>query len=235
MPQTATPEARLQKLDANLEDLKERVLKDIEDLKDADDAGVIDTTYGERFEETFDRLIALNDELHPEDFDLEALDEIRNLIIRWVQDRDRLDHADAGLLDRVDAFLVKAEAIRHVIRDALDAHVAGVEEDPERVMKTLQDWLPNISQVELAELADVHPRTILRWRQGIGKPNRRLQVVARLIAILRRGWSEDGVIAWFYRPRRDLGGKRPIELLGDPAHDRALGAAARQGRAQHGS
>jgi len=230
MAATATPEERLQRLDEDLEDLKERILKDIEGAKES---GALDSAYGERFEETFGRLVALNDDLHPEDFDPEALAEIRDIIIKWVREQDALDKA--GPLDRADAFLVRAEAIRHLIRDALDAHVGGVEDDPERVMVALREWLPHVSQVELAELAGVSTRTLLRWRQGTGQPTRRLQLVARLVAILRHGWSEEGVIAWFYRPRRDLNGKAPIDLLGDPAQEQAIGVAARQGRAQHGS
>jgi hypothetical protein len=56
-----------------------------------------------------------------------------------------------------------------------------------------------------------------------------------LVALLWRAWTPAGVVAWFYRQRRDLDGKPPIDVLDDPEYERSLMTAARQGRAQHGS
>jgi hypothetical protein len=56
----------------------------------------------------------------------------------------------------------------------------------------------------------------------------RMQLAARVIAVLRHGWTDQGVVAWFHRARPDLAGARPIELLDDP-RERA-GSAERGAR-----
>jgi uncharacterized protein (DUF2384 family) len=234
MTNTASPELeRLQRLDELLEEWKHRFLKTVEEGTDPGVAREVDDAYAERFKKTIGRLAELNEQLHPEDFDPEALAEIRDIIIRWLVHLEDFDPEHP--LNEIDYFLVKAEAIRHLVRDALDAHVDGADGDAEAVVRNLQAWLPETSQSTLADLVGISPRQFQRWKKDGGKPTRRLRLVARMVAILRRGWTEEGVVAWFYRPRRELNGKRPIEVLDDPDYERPLGVAVRQGRAQHGS
>ncbi len=45
------------------------------------------------------------------------------------------------------------------------------------------------------------------------EPSSQFVLVVRLIALLRRAWTEEGVIAWFDRPRTALDGRGPIDLL----------------------
>ena len=234
MPNLASPEQqRLRALDDILEDWKERFLENVREAEDPGRDGDIDGVYADRFKQTIGRLTELNEQLCPGDFDPAALAEIRDIIIKWIGALERFD-ADRPL-DGVDYYLVHAEAIRHLIRDALDAHVDGVGDDAQKVVATLQSWLPELSQARLAELAGISTRQLQRWKKEGGKPTRRLRTVARLVAVLRRGWTEEGVVAWFYRPRYDLDGSRPIDLLDDAEADELLGTAARQGRAQHGA
>ncbi|HET9074865.1 MAG TPA: hypothetical protein VFN48_09820 [Solirubrobacteraceae bacterium] len=234
MTNLASPEeARLRALDEILEEWKDRFLEHLEDAEDPGSDGEIDDGYADRFAATLRRLVDLNDRLHPEDFDPAALAEIRNIIIKWIAELQTFDPERP--LDSVDYYLVNAEAIRHLIRDALDAHVNGVGDDARAVIDALQHWLPGLTQTKLATLLGVTTRQIQRWKREGGPPTRRLRTVARLVAILRRAWTEEGVVAWFYRPRRELGGKAPVDVLGDAEYEEALGVAARQGRAQHGS
>jgi hypothetical protein len=234
MANLASPEQeRLRALDEILEEWKTRVLQYVEEAADPGHDGDIDDVYTERFKATFGRLVELNEKLHPDDFDPAALAEIRDIIIKWIAALRDFDPARP--LDSVDYFLVHAEAIRHLIRDALDAHVDGVGGDARTVVATLQSWLPELSQTKLAELVGISTRQLQRWKKEGGKPTRRLRTVARLVAILRRGWTDEGVVAWFYRARHDLDGKRPLDLLDNPEFDESLGTAARQGRAQHGA
>jgi hypothetical protein len=230
MDSTTSPEQeRLQRLEVLIEDWKARLF---EELPDAE-AGNVDRAYADRFKQTIDRLLNLNDELHPEDFDPEALAELRGILLNVV--RATQDFDEDRPLDSLDDFLVHAEALRHIVRDALDGHVAGPDDDARVVMARLEQWLPHVRQKALAELVGRSPRTIQRWSAQGGEPPRRLRLVGRLVALLRRGWTEDGVLAWFYRARPDLRGKRPIEVLDDTALEQSLLTAARQGRAQHGS
>jgi hypothetical protein len=227
---TASPEhERLQRLEDAIEDWKRRLIDEIPGAA----AGGIDRAYQERFKQTVHRLVQLNDQLHPEDFDPEALAELRGLLLSMVGAAEGFDAERP--LDSLDDFLVQAEALRHIVRDAIDGHVSGPEDDAQAVITRLQTWLPQMSQKQLAELVGRSPRTLQRWASTGGTPTRRLRLVGRLVALLRRGWTEDGVVAWFNRPRREFRGRAPIDLLDDVAYEPSLMIAARQGRAQHGS
>ena len=230
MDSTASPEqARLQHLEDVIEDWKRRLIDEIP----VAEAGEIDRAYHERFKQTVHRLLLLNDELHPEDFDPEALAELRGILLNTVRAAESFDPERP--LDSLDGFLVQAEALRHIVRDALDGRVAGAEDDAGTVVARLQTWLPQIRQKQLAELVGRSPRTVQRWAAIGGRPTRRLRLVGRLVALLRRAWTEEGVLAWFYRPRREFRGRAPIEVIDDVEYERPLMVAARQGRAQHGS
>lgn len=143
--------------------------------------------------------------------------------------------ADPGDLNRFEAALVGIERVRHVIRDALDEFVGGANANRRRLLQELERSLPDVRQAEIAELIAVDPRTIRRWAHEPGDPEHRLQLVTRLVAVLRHAWTPKGVLAWFHRPRRELEGKAPIELLGDPGSERELLSAARSSRNQYGT
>lgn len=225
-----SPEAeRLQALDTELERWKEHILSGAGQIRDSK----VDQLYGERFAKTQQRLLALNETLHAEDFDPEVLAEIRDIMLRWIGVVNDFDEAQP--LDTVDTYLVHAEAIRHLVRDALDAHVEGADRDAQTVVQQLLTWLPNTTQAEIARLVGISDRQFHRWKTSGGKPPRRLTLVARLVALLRRAWTEEGVVAWFHRSRRELDGKTPFDVLDDPAYERLLLTAVRQGRAEHGS
>jgi hypothetical protein len=229
MKPTSPPEfERLQELEDQLEDWKQRSLEGL----DESDEG-LDPAFSARLEETSRRLLALNGKLHPEDWDPAALAEVRGIILEGLT---ALDAADPNRpLDTVDAFLVRTEAIRHLVRDALDAHVPGDTADARALVAQLSEWLPGIKRAQLAELVDRTPRHLQRWAKDGGRPTRRLQLVTRLVALLRRAWTPEGVVAWFHRPRRDLDGRTPIDVIDDPDYERDLIVAVRQGRAQHGT
>jgi hypothetical protein len=95
--------------------------------------------------------------------------------------------------------------------------------------------LPRISDQTTAHFIGVDRRTLSRWRGQTGQPGRNLRVFARLVAILRHNWDEEGIIAWFDRPRRDLAGHRPATLIDDPNAESELINAARSGRNQYAS
>jgi uncharacterized protein (DUF2384 family) len=230
MTTTHSPEAeRLQALDTELLQWKEHILGGVEQIRDSK----VDQSFGARFAETQNRLLALNETLHTEDFDPEALAEIRDIILKWIAAVNDFD--ESRPLDTVDSYLIHAEAIRHLVRDALDAHVEGADRDAQTVVAQLLAWLPNTTQAEIARLVGISNRQFHRWKTSGGRPPRRLTLVARLVALLHRAWTEEGVIAWFHRPRPELDGKTPLDVLDDPAYERLLLTAVRQGRAQHGS
>jgi uncharacterized protein (DUF2384 family) len=169
----------------------------------------------------------------PPDLDSAAVAEIRGIIVDALHDLDEIDAERPW--DTVEVFVLKAEAMRHIVRDALDAHVGSDGRDAAALANSLVDWLPRVPQNRLAELVGISPRQFLRWRKQGGEPTGRLVLVTRLVALLHAAWTPEGVVAWFERARRDLDGKRPIDVIDDHDYEQRLMTAVRQGRAQHGS
>jgi hypothetical protein len=194
----------------------------------------IDSAYIDRFRETARRLSSqLHKELPP-DLDPQALAEIRGHLLDGLEALHQLDEMQP--LDSVDEFLVQAEAVRHIVRDALDGQPAGDESDAAKLLAGIMERLPGVTRKELGDLLGIGERQVQRLMKEPGRPpSRRLQLVARLVALLWRAWTPRGVVAWFYRRRSDLGDRPPIDVIEDPAFERDLTLAARRGRAQHGS
>ncbi len=117
----------------------------------------------------------------------------------------------------------------------MDGHVGGIGQNSADVMRSLRETLPSISLTQLAALLGRSQRQVNRWATQTSAPARRLELVARIAALLRHSWTEEGVVAWFLRPRSDLGGKTPVDVIDEPARELDLITAARRGRAQHGS
>jgi hypothetical protein len=217
-----------------LEHLSESVQEAIDRLLEearAVEAGV-DTEYADRFADSARRLTATLNEQVPPDLDPEALAEVRGYIIEML---NIILEREGELLDALDSLLVRAEALRHVVRDAMDEQVPGHPDDGPAQVAALDRWMPRVSQSEKAQLVGVSTRTLQRIGKGETPGNRRLDLVARVAAILRRAWTAEGVLAWFQRPRTDLDGHAPIDALDDPDLEAALLRAARRGRAQHGA
>lgn len=222
-------EERLRDADVLIDEFINRVTTEVERVKDEP----FDPGYAERFRETARQLSKrLNEELPP-DLDAEALAEIRGIIVDALHDLDDIDEESPW--DSVEVFVLKAEAIRHIVRDALDGHVGSDGLDAAALAESLQNWLPRVPQRRLADLVGISPRQFLRWKKEGGDPTRRLVLVTRLVAVLHRAWTPEGVVSWFERPRRDLDNKRPIDVLDDHDYEQRLMTVVRQGRAQHGS
>ncbi|MGC1851147.1 MAG: hypothetical protein WA687_01760 [Solirubrobacterales bacterium] len=194
----------------------------------------IDSAYVERFVDTAQRLSSQVHKDLPPDLDPEALAEIRGHIINGLEALNDLD--EERPLDSVDAFVVHAEAVRHIVRDALDGQPDGSETSAKELLDGLHKQLPGITRKQLGELVGVGERQIQRLAKAEGGiPSRRLQLVARLVALLWRAWTPEGVVAWFHRQRADLDGHAPIDVLDDPEYEQGLMLASRRGRAQHAS
>lgn len=193
----------------------------------------VDDAYMERFVKTAQRLSSRIHKEVPPDLDPESLAEIRGHIIEGLEALYEYD--ETRPLDSVDSFLVHAEALRHIVRDALDGQPAGDESDARDLLDGLSQQLPGIGRRELGKLIGVGERQVQRLAKEGGRSSRRLQLVARLVALLWRAWTPAGVVAWFYRQRDDLDGHAPIDVLDDPDYEPRLMLATRRGRAQHGS
>jgi hypothetical protein len=211
----------------------EQADSDISDLQRAFEAaarsGAVDEASVERLSRTAQEVMARISSSLPPHLDSDAASEIRKRLIEMATRRD-----DEGLLDMADRALIEAEAVRHIFRDMLQEQPAADFRDAGAIVRLLEQWLPDLSVGQLAELFDVSVRQLQRRRKEGGASTRRMQIVARLVALLRGGWTDEGVYAWFYRPRRELGGKAPIEVIDDPSCERDLILMAKAGRVQGG-
>ena len=189
----------------------------------------IDGSAEKRLTEVGRRLSALKPQLEAADLSFEQ----KATLYAAMVDITNAMNAAPDDLDRFEAALIGIERVRHVIRDALDEFVGGASADRRRLLEEIERSLPGVKQADLAKLLDVDPRTVRRWSSAPGEAEHRLQLVAHLVAILRHAWTPKGIVGWFQRPRRDLDGKRPIDLLEDPASERRLLTAARSSRNQY--
>lgn len=225
----------LTQLEAFNELLQEWHDKLVRDLPRVDGEGILDADeYYGRWRDTVAEWSALINRQMPPALDPEEVAEIRGDLIEIFSNLSRYDAERP--LDSVDATMLHLEAIRHVVRDAIDGHVTPVG-DARELLRTLEESLPRITRKDLGDLLGISERSIQRTLKANEpvEPGRRLLIVARLVELLRRAWTPEGVIAWFFRPRRELDGSMPVDLLDDPAAERRILSAAKQGRAQHGS
>lgn len=217
---------RLERLDRETEELKEGFVEVVSQLHDVSDD---DRSFEERWTSIARRLRQLRSDLQPQDFDKQQVVDLSAALL------DIYELAgDPNRFEALDQLLIRFERIRHVVRDALDEHVNGVSGNTSQVLEELLARLPGIPQHEVATLVGVDRRTLARWSRRIEPPSRRLDIVARLVAILRHNWTAEGIVAWFHRLHRELGDRTPLEVLSQPHHDEdALIAAARSGRSQY--
>jgi len=223
-----------------LADLERRISDALTELRDELEAAVgdaevpaLDPEYVNRWVETARRFsVQVSNDLPPQ-LEPESVAEARKIIINLL---DSLEHRDEKRpLDTLDQVFVAAEAVRHIIRDALDEHVGTGDDDARRLVAFLKEALPRITQADQARLAGISARHLQRLAKEGGTPPRQLVLAARLVKMLRYVWIPEGVVAWFHRERTELDGHAPIDVAGDPGFERALLRLARQGRAQHGA
>jgi transcriptional regulator with XRE-family HTH domain len=226
-----TPEERLRQVDRAVEEVKQSFVEAVEELASSD---AVASPFEDRLGEIAARLRELPGKLEPSVFERDqihelhaALHEIRDLMADLERVEDRLDI--------LNELLLRIEVIRHIVRDAIDEHVAGIGDDAGHVVTQIGQWLPAVPQREIARLAGVDRRTVARWTAKSGPPQRRLQLVAQLVAVLRHSWTGEGVVAWFDRSNHDLGDRKPISLLDDATRERDLLMAARATRSQDGT
>jgi hypothetical protein len=217
---------RLAEIDSEVEGVKAAFEQALDEVAGHPD---IDGSAHKRLAGVGKRLADLKPRLEATDLSYEQLATLYSALV----DVNTAMNADPDDLDRFEAALIGIERVRHVVRDALDEFVGGASADRRRLLHELEQSLPGIHQTDLAKLLNVDPRTVRRWGKEPGDPDHRLQLVARLVAVLRHAWTPKGILAWFHRPRRDLDGKAPIDLLDDPGSERSLLSTARGSRNQY--
>lgn len=200
-------------------------------LEAAVQSNALDRESVDRLHDTAEQVAGRVNTNLPMQVDADARDEIRRRLI----DMLTLSIDDGAPLDLADRALIEAEAVRHVLRDLLQEQPPVGLRDAQETVHLLENWFPGLAVNQLAELAGMSTRQFQRRRQDGGVSSHRLQMLARLGAILRYGWTDQGVYAWFHRQRLELAGRAPIDLLEDPASERDLMLLARAGRVQGGS
>ena len=228
MTATVTPERdELQQFEELVEQSSEQLLRALSETP-------IPRDYLDRWQHTASRLSDAINRSAPPSLDGEQIAEIRGELLEIMQ--RVADYDPQRPLDSIEAALLGLDAIRHVVRDALEEHAPG-EDDARALLGELEEALPRVNRRELAELLGTSERSIQRTLAStvVVAPSRRLVMVARLVALLRRGWTPEGVVAWFYRPRPELGERGVLDAIDDAALEQDILGLARHGRAQHGS
>lgn len=207
---------------------RERVSRALEQVP------VADGDVWDRWAQTVGQLAEAIDHAVPPSLDPADVAEIRGDLLAITQ--SVLAHDAKRPLDSYEQALLRLEAIRHVIRDALDQHLPG-EHDARALIAGLEAALPRVGRRELARLLGTSERSLQRILASGApvEPARRLLLVARLVELLRRGWTPEGVVAWLERPRPALDGSSVLAAIDDPAREQDVLSLARAGRSQHGS
>lgn len=199
-------------------------------LQSAAQQGALDQEFVDRMRVTArDVIHRVNQDLPPQ-LDVDASDEIRRRLLELLT----LPIDGFEPLDVADRALMETEAVRHILRDVLREQPPAELRDAGALVRLLEGWVPGLTVRQLSELLGLSERALQRRRAEGGPSTARAQVVARLVAILRLGWTDQGVYAWFNRGRSNLGGVAPISLLEDPSRERDLIFEARSGRVQGG-
>lgn len=190
--------------------------------------------YLDRWGHTASRLSEAINHSAPPSLDPEQLAEIRGELLDIMQ--RVADEDPRRPLNSVETALLGLEAIRHIVRDALDQQAPG-EGDARALVHSLQEALPRVGRRELAELLGTSERSLQRTLASGApvEPGRRLELIARLVSLLRRGWTPEGVVAWFHRSRPELGERSVLGAIDDASLEQVIFGLARHGRAQHGS
>lgn len=125
----------------------------------------------------------------------------------------------------------RLEQMRQVFRDIAEGGPLYKESSAKEIARWLAHCLET-SQATLADLLGVSTRTLQRWisesdtARPEGDDARRVRVVARIVNHLRHSLTGPGVMHWFSLPHPLLSGRRPIDLLDDPAAVEQLSALA---------
>lgn len=127
------------------------------------------------------------------------------------------------------------------IRQSLAAIAEREPVSDKRTPKQTVQWLAartEVPQPTLAALLGVSARQLQRWLseseavQPEGNDARKVRVIARVVNQLRFVLTPAGTIDWFGWPRTDLGQRRPLDLLDDPAEEPTLAMIAGAMRSQ---
>jgi uncharacterized protein (DUF2384 family) len=126
-----------------------------------------------------------------------------------------------------DQLRVALESIRQSLAAIAEREPVSDERSPKQVVQWLAERT-EVQQSRLADLLGVSSRQLQRWistsetAQPDGEDARKVRLVARIVNQLRFVLTPAGTVEWFTWPREDLDGRRPLDLLDDPAQEPTL-------------
>jgi transcriptional regulator with XRE-family HTH domain len=112
------------------------------------------------------------------------------------------------------------------------ARIDGPSPDSLTYLRIVDDITRSgITQTELGQAVGASLRTVQNWAAGKGMPAgakvRRLLDVQYIVRELREAYTDEGVQIWLHARNRNLGSKRPIDLLAGGEYDEVLAEAER--------
>lgn len=218
--------------------------RDLQLLVTGDDAPVGDRSLLDRVSETQSRLL----ELSQDNIQLELSPEQRTELLEYcLATLFKLDSArragdDSELARRqVAEALLDLEAMRHILRDAIDHEPLRTLRIDDRecalsrsdAVAHTEQWLPRLTAEARAELLGTDARNLRRWKDARDAPApRRAELAVDLAGVLRHSWTDEGVLRWFSRPHPMLDGRAPNDVIDDVDWELRIRDAARAARAQ---
>lgn len=130
-----------------------------------------------------------------------------------------------------DQLRIALETIRQSLATIAEREPVSDERSAQEIVQWLAERT-EVSQARLAALLGVSARQLQRWLSPTetarpeGDDARRVRLAARIVNQLRFVLTPSGTVDWFDWPRTDLGGRRPVELLGEASEEPALLSAA---------
>jgi uncharacterized protein (DUF2384 family) len=119
------------------------------------------------------------------------------------------------------AVRIALEQIRFLFARLAERQPVSEDQSIKDVLAWLDDKL-TVPQRRKADVLGVGERTYQRWispSEAAGpeaEQEHRVRVVARVTAQLRHLLTGAGVVDWFETPMDELGGEKPLDVLGDP-------------------
>lgn len=83
-----------------------------------------------------------------------------------------------------------------------------------------------VDAADIARVSSTHPRSVIRWQTQETKPRRqaeeRLLELRAVVDLARSVMQDDAARFWMRAPNRDLGYKKPLDLVADGQYEKVI-------------
>lgn len=143
--------------------------------------------------------------------------------------------ADPDLADPDWEIREQVEYVKDLLQTFQREVARSVIDDPRAAADFVLHEMEGVDQTELAKLLGYGSERSLSEHvaadrtPNVRTDNDRIVLIAHIVFDLRNAMSPQGMLAWFYRPRAQLGGKSPVDVINEDLRvaDRPIRSLAR--------